>query len=563
MEDPLSEQQREQIDALAAQIGHEFDPERMYARALEAAMELTSAPAGSLCIVDEERGILEIPITRGFNRHFVSNLNLQIGQGLIGWAVKHAQSVNVPDTRKESRFIPGDIQALSELAAPIALNGRVIGAIDVAAPYLSAFSREDEAALQRLADRLAPSIEHARRYDAARQRAAALHSLFKIGNYISQTLNLEELLKSVVEHAADLMQARIAALSLLDETGEMLVTKAVKEKTNGEYSSKPPLAVKKSLIGEAILSKKPLSVKDVQKDPRYQFKDLAQKADLRGMLAVPLTIDDMPLGALSVYKTHRHIFKADEIALTKGLADQAAIAIRNGRLYQEMSMLNDQVRQAEKIGMMGQMAAEFAHELRNPLTILVMLLDIETPGEDVRQKIQEQVKRMSGIAQKYLDFAKPSGGEFSATNVKQVVRNVLNMVKHRATQQNVRVHEEFPRASVLVSADQNQLEQVFLNLFLNALDAMPIGGRLSVKAETRGNQARIAVSDTGGGVPEHVQTELFKPFNTSKPSGTGLGLSIVKRIVLDHQGDIRHENAAEGARFILSLPLLNEGGHHG
>ena len=120
MEDPLSDQQREQIDALAAQIGYEFDPDLMYALALEAAMELTNAPAGSLCIVDEERGILEIPITRGFNYQFVSNLNLQIGQGLIGWAVKHAQSVNVPDTRKESRFIPGDIQTLSELAAPIA-----------------------------------------------------------------------------------------------------------------------------------------------------------------------------------------------------------------------------------------------------------------------------------------------------------------------------------------------------------------------------------------------------------------------------------------------------------
>ena len=160
---------------------------------------------------------------------------------------------------------------------------------------------------------------------------------------------------------------------------------------------------------------------------------------------------------------------------------------------------------------------------------------------------------MSGIAQKFLDFAKPSGGEFSAVNVKMVVRNVLNMVKHRATQQNVRVREEFPRESVLVSADQNQLEQVFLNLFLNALDAMPVGGRLSVKAEQSENHARIAVSDTGGGVPENVKAELFKPFNTSKPSGTGLGLSTVKRIVLDHQGDIRHENAAEGARFILSL----------
>lgn len=552
----LSRKRQAEVEAYVREIGFPLEPEVMYGRVLDAALRLTRADAGSLVLVDEETGLLNIPLTKGFSEETVRNLKIRVGEGVIGYVVQTAKPSRVPDTRKEPRFIAGDIDVLSEMAVPMWLGSQVIGALDVNALRSDAFSEEDEKALFEFATLMAPRVQNARLFGETQQRAEALHALFDIGKSISQTLDLNLLLKRIVEHAVHIMEARIAVLSLLDETGEYLVTSAVAGASH-DYERKPPLPVNASRIGQVVLTKHHIIVEDVTLDPMYRFVDIALRERLRSLLAVPLMFRDKVFGVLSIYKGHRHVFRREEITLTSSLADQAAIAIRNARLYERMHNLEEQVRRLEKIGAAGEIAIGFAHEVRNPLTVIKMLLDspIAFTDED-RNVIKAEVNRLAAIVEHYLGFAKADNSSWTEVNLHDIIRNSLRLVEPRLSRQDIEVKLELAEEPIHLIGNAVQLEHVFVNLFLNAMDAMPVEGTLRVRTERKGDAVEVIVADTGCGIPENIYARLFEPFNTSKPNGVGLGLSIVRRIVTDHQGTIKAHNLPQkGAQFTLTLPL--------
>jgi len=552
----LSKERRAEIEKLVREIGFPLEPTTMYENVLDSALRLTHADAGSLVLVDEETGLLTIPLTKGFSEETVRNLKIRVGEGVIGYVVQTQKPYRVPDTRKEHRFIAGDIDVLSELAVPMWLGSRVIGALDVNTLRPDAFSEEDAEALLEFATLMAPRVQNARLFGETQQRAEALHALFDIGKNISQTLDLNLLLKRITEHAVHIMDARIAALSLLDESGNYLVTRAVSGASN-EYERKPPLPVNASRIGLVVQTKQPVIVEDVTLDPMYRFVDIAVRERLRSLLAVPLMFRDHVFGVLSIYKGHRHVFRKEEITITTSLADQAAIAIRNARLYERMLTLEEQVRRLEKIGTAGEVAIGLAHEIRNPLTVVKLLLDSSIAfTEEDRHVIKEEVNRLAAIVEHYLNFAKQDDSQWREVDLHEVIHNSLRLVDPRLSRQDIDVVLELAEEPIHLIGNASQLEQVFVNLFLNAMDAMPVEGTLTVRTERAGEKVRIVVSDTGCGIPPNVYARLFEPFNTSKKDGVGLGLSIVRRIVVDHQGTIRATNLEpKGAQFVILLPL--------
>jgi C4-dicarboxylate-specific signal transduction histidine kinase len=555
----LSKERRAEVEEYVRQIGFPLEPETMYESVLDSALRLTRADAGSLVLVDEETGLLNIPLTKGFSEETVRNLKIRVGEGVIGYVVQTEAPYRVPDTRKEPRFIAGDIDVLSEMAVPMWLGSRIIGALDVNTIRPNAFSEEDAQALLEFATLMAPRVQNARLFGETQQRAEALHALFDIGKNISQTLDLNRLLKRIVEHAVHIMEARIAALSLLDEDGKFLVTLAVAGAGN-DYERKPPLSVNESRIGLVVQTKQPVIVEDVTVDPLYQFVDIAVRERLRSLLAVPLMFRDKVLGVLSIYKGHRHVFRREEITITTSLADQAAIAIRNARLYERMHNLEEQVRRLEKIGAAGEVAIGFAHEVRNPLTVVKLLLDssIAFTDED-RNVIKTEVNRLAAIVEHYLGFAKADDSQWRQVDLHEVIRNSLRLVDPRLSRQDIEVVLELADEPIHIMGNSVQLEQVFVNLFLNAMDAMPSDGTLRVRTERLGGTVRVAVTDTGSGIPASVSARLFEPFNTSKENGVGLGLSIVRRIVVDHQGTIKADNLdPKGAQFTITLPVCDE-----
>ena len=544
------------VEAVVRDIGFPLEPERMYAGVLEGALALTGSDAGSLALLDDETHLLNIPMTQGFSDSTVRNLKIGVGEGVIGWVVANETPLIVPDTHAEPRFIAGDIDVRSEMAVPLFLGDRVIGALDVNAMRRDSYRGTDAAALLAFATQMAPRVQNARLYGETRQRADALHALFEIGKLVSETLDIDRLMERIVEHAVHLMDAHIAALTLLSEDGEYLITSAVAG-AGHEYAAKPPLRVDHSLIGQAIVTRRPLIVDDVQQDERYQFVHIARNQGLRALLAVPMMFRGKVLGVISIYKAHLHAFKSEEIGITTSLADQAAIAIRNAMLYDGMMNLEAQVRRLERIGTAGEIAVGFAHEVRNPLTVIKMLLDsvADLTAED-RGVIKAEVDRMGAIIEQHLKFARPHELALEPVAPHTIVASSLHLLEHRLTRQQIEVETDYSAGSALILGSESHLEQVFVNLFLNAMDAMPDGGVLRATVAAEDGAVFASVEDTGRGIPDHIRERLFEPFNTSKDTGMGIGLSIVHRIVRDHNGHIDvNTREGEGTRFTIRFPL--------
>lgn len=234
------------------------------------------------------------------------------------------------------------------------------------------------------------------------------------------------------------------------------------------------------------------------------------------------------------------------------------LAHRVEQVVSKLQQREREVRRAERLAAVGQLAAGVAHEIRNPLTSIKMLVQAgledqePMPAEDCRV-IEGEVRRMERSLQTFLDFARPPKPQRKVLDLRPVVEDVLELIRPRAEKQKVTVSRNLQSPRLV--GDAEQLRQVLVNLLLNALDAMPNGGALTVTLKTAGQQIEIEVADDGPGIPKAVFPRLFEPFASSKDTGLGLGLVISKRIVEDHGGKINAANRpGGGASFFIRLP---------
>jgi signal transduction histidine kinase len=244
-----------------------------------------------------------------------------------------------------------------------------------------------------------------------------------------------------------------------------------------------------------------------------------------------------------------------------------------GRVEEVAARVQEQQREllrAEQLAAVGRLAAGVAHEVRNPLTGIKLLVEAAlrpknpTPlnDEDLRV-IHGEIDRLEQTVQGFLDFARLPAPKRQPCDLRDVVARARDLTRARAEQQHVEVAVRVPSGPVPALVDPGQLTTVLVNLFLNAVDAMPHGGELGVElAAAPGGGAQLTVTDTGPGIPPAVADRLFTPFVTTKPTGTGLGLSISRRIVEEHGGAVTAGNRpGGGARFLVTLPPPPEGEH--
>jgi two-component system sensor histidine kinase HydH len=233
------------------------------------------------------------------------------------------------------------------------------------------------------------------------------------------------------------------------------------------------------------------------------------------------------------------------------------------RVVERLQQREREVLRAEQLAAVGQVAAGVAHELRNPLTSVKMLVQtglegtppVGLPPDDLAI-IEHEVRRMEACIQTFLDFARPPHAEPRRTDLLGVVRRAVALVDGRARRQKVRCVVDLPPGPIEREIDANQIQQVLVNLLLNALDALPQGGtvRLEVRAAADA-EVEVRVRDDGPGIAPEVQKRLFEPFLSTKETGLGLGLSICRRLVEAHGGAIHGANSPEGgAVFTFTLP---------
>jgi signal transduction histidine kinase len=231
--------------------------------------------------------------------------------------------------------------------------------------------------------------------------------------------------------------------------------------------------------------------------------------------------------------------------------------------------LEEQLQISEKMASIGLLAAGVAHEVNTPLTgissFTQMLLegaDPDDPRTRLLEKIERQTFRAAKIVNGLLTLARPAasaGGDRGAVDLNVVVNDVLSLLEHQFELHRVKIRRELSLAAVLVVGMEHKLQQVFLNLFLNARDAMPRGGWLTIASRIEGDRAIVEVADTGSGIPSEYIARIYDPFFTTKAigQGTGLGLSITYGIVREHDGAIDCESAVgQGTRFTVTLPCV-------
>jgi two-component system NtrC family sensor kinase len=232
--------------------------------------------------------------------------------------------------------------------------------------------------------------------------------------------------------------------------------------------------------------------------------------------------------------------------------------------------LEEQLQISEKMASIGLLAAGVAHEVNTPLTgissFTQMLLDgadQEDPRTRLLEKIERQTFRAAKIVNGLLNLSRPpsaAGGDLSPVDLNTIINDVLSLLEHQFELQRVRVRRELSAGPVIVVGQEHKLQQVFLNLFLNAKDAMPKGGWLSIATSVRNDRATVELADTGSGIPSEYLARIYDPFFTTKSigRGTGLGLSITYGIVREHQGSIDCESAlGQGTKFVLDFPLAS------
>ena len=368
---------------------------------------------------------------------------------------------------------------------------------------------------------------------------------------INSTLNLDEALRAITKEASELMRARMCSLMLLDESREWLDLRA-SFGAGTAYINKPRLSAEESLIGVVVRRKKPLQVANVQADTRYQNVELARREGLVSLLSVPLIFAGQSIGALSVYTARPYSFSNEEIKILGALAELSAIAIEKARLYERVVDVEEQLRQNEKLSALGLLAAEVAHEIRNPLTVMKLLyhsLDLKFSTGDPRAKdaqiIESKIEHLNRIVEQILDFARTTEPKFAPVNLNDLVDELGLLVRHKLSNQGIKLVRDLCADLPLVLGDAPQLEQAFLNLILNAAEAMADGGTLTVRsrslpADDLPAQVAVEFKDTGAGMSKEQQQRAFKAvLATTKAKGTGLGLAIVGRIIETHAGQIR------------------------
>ena len=418
------------------------------------------------------------------------------------------------------------------------------------------------------------------------QRVKELNILYRIGKSVAQLLDLEKLLNRVVEGAVYITGAEEGSLLLVDKrTGELYLRAS--QGLGERFARGFRLKVNESVAGQVVQTGKPIRIESVPEDQGLKIKTGYL---VKSLLNVPLKAGRQVVGVLSVTnKISSRPFTDNDEKLLSALADYAAISIVNAQLFQQLAASRDEIQQwnvalekrveertdelrrvqdqlirAARLAAVGQLAAGVAHEINNPLGIIlgfaqsiVEQIDEVHPLREPLTIIEREALRGRGIVQNLLDFSRQSEPSLAPTDLSGVLDETLARLSHRISQQGIQVEATYSHGLPAVMADPQQMHQVFTNIILNAVQAMSDGGHLEVSSRVVDREVQIAISDSGVGIAPENLPRIFDPFFTTKEvgKGTGLGLSVSFSIIKQHQGtiDVR-STAGKGSCFTVRLP---------
>jgi signal transduction histidine kinase len=474
--------------------------------------------------------------------------------------------------RRMSRFFGGEPGALEALNASLIVPLRIehkVKAILLIGEKLSGemFGAEELEVLGVLANQAAISMENARLYEQAERERRRIAVLYEVSRRLATVHEPDEILALIVEEATRLLGVELAGVRLIE--GQELVLRAHAGSADAS-GIRARLGIGEGLTGAVAEGNEAVLVEDVVGDPRCDpaLRQVGADRGLHAFVGVPLRAEGRAIGVLFALTSQPQCFEADAVSLLTALADQASVSVERSRLAEERRKTEDALRQSEKLATMGQLLAGVAHELNNPLTVIVGfggLLATKLAGgplQESARQITAAAERCGRIVRNFLALARKHPPERKQVLLNQVVSDAVELLTYPLKVDGVKVSVTLASDLPLLWADPHQLQQVAVNLLTNAHHAVRQAPERQITVSTQLDAARgrvmFCVSDTGGGIPPEIQSRIFEPFFTTKPvgQGTGLGLSLCHGIVEGHGGRIEVESRpGEGATFTVELPV--------
>jgi signal transduction histidine kinase len=547
-------------------VGRFDDASDAIPRILEELAGFFGADSVELALIDPDTGALVLEFTVGFPAEH-HQAQLPPGVGLIGWAALHQKPVVAPDVLDEPRHLPMRPATRSMMAVPFEIDGHFHGVFALESDRARAFDEAALATFERLALEAAGVLRRLWLIDHLRRKAAQLEALAAIGQELAGKLQPEELMETVTRESQRLTGCRVAMLQLYDAARKELRLQAIHPP--GSHFEKPeePRAIIDCLAGSAVTTRRQVEFSHLDQPQFADLQDIPRRSGVAAVLFTPLVADGEVAGVLAVFTDRTHRFSNDERHLLRALASLASVALQNARLYQRVFASEESLRQSERLTTLGLLAAEIAHETRNPLTVIRLLfgaLDLDFPADDPRRTdvaiIREKLGQLESFVTRVLTLAKAPASLHARWPLDDLVRETCLLLRLKLQQARIHLHYEPPAEPLAVDCHKGQIQQVLLNVLLNATQAMPDGGAITITC--RRQQAPTAafaiveIGDTGHGMPPEFRDRVFDSFLSGRADGTGLGLAIAKRIMRAHHGDI--EIAATGAAgtvMRIALPV--------
>ena len=396
-------------------------------------------------------------------------------------------------------------------------------------------------------------------------------TLGKFSKAMVTILDLQSLSKRVIETITQTMGVEKASLFLLNEEKggyDLYESKNIKIPAVPLLPKGDPLPHYLEKFGEIIMREELVKGANI---PELDSV-IHQMSSLEAEVSIPLISKGRLIGIINLnYKFNRDIYSHEDIELLSTLANQIAIAIENARLYEDLKRSKSYIRRADRLASLGTLTAGLAHEIRNPLVAIktfIQLLPERLNDEEFLNHFtniaSSEVDRISLFINELLNFARPYEPKLEFEDINTVLDGIVLLASTETKKKQVNVVKSYSPNLPLVQIDREQIKQVFLNILLNAVEATPEDGSITVKTRSftkPGGETYIQIefTDTGCGIPPEQLEEIFNPFFTTKSTGSGLGLSISHQIVEDHKGYIHVESELnKGSSFFINLPLTQE-----
>jgi signal transduction histidine kinase/CheY-like chemotaxis protein len=573
------------FNSVARAVGESLDLDRILSTALEMVLEVVDADSGIVYLWDSEEQLLRVRAHRGLSPAYVSGVDrIRMGEGLVGTVAESGEPAVVEDVQNDPRIIrPQYVRGegiRSVLMVPLKSNTAVLGMFYVATRRLSCFTPRDIELMVSVGHQIAMAVENASLFGAASAHAEALSEknrqllvLHIAARFLSTEHDPGRLLQRIVSAAAELAGARYGALAVLDESGSVRNFHTYGLNPEEQEKIGPP-PEGRGLLGLVFREGKTLRLDDLAAHPGAAGVPPHHPV-MRSLLAVPIRHQERILGAL--YLTEKEGgFTADDEELVTTLCSDAAVAIENARLVEELKAALGEVKAAQErvvrattLSAVGELAAGAAHHLNNILAVIVgraqiLLRTVKDPAVERALKIVERAALDGAeVVRRVQQFSRArAGGELVPMDLNQIAGDALEFTRPRwqdEAQSQGRLIEAALEAGAIpqVLGQPSELREVIINLILNAVDALPEGGRIFLATRREGPRVSLSVTDNGTGMSQEVKARAFEPFFTTKGvKSTGLGLSVIHGIVQRHGGEIALESEeGKGTTVTVRLPV--------